>query len=371
MYAIAARLDPDSYLALARAVYAEMALAGITCVGEFHYLHHGTGGRRYADPNEMGKALLEAARQAGIRITLLDTCYLSGGLDASGAPVPLAGPQLRFSDGDGHGWAERVAALGAGEHGELGPGARLGAAVHSVRAVPPDQLPPVLAWAQPHGAPVHVHLSEQPAENEACLAAYGDTPAGLLSATGVLGPRATAVHATHLTAEDRRCSATAGAFVCFCPTTERGPGRRDRAGPRAGRRGRPAVPGLGQPRGDRPVRGGARGRAGRAAATGQRGHFTAAELAGAATVGRARRAGLARRRRAGRRGAGRPGHRGLGGPRLAGTHGRDRAGERAVRGDRRGRDDVVVGGRDVVSGGRHLLAGDVPGALDAALAALR
>ena len=202
MYATAARLDPDSYLALARAVYAEMALAGITCVGEFHYLHHGTGGRRYADPNEMSRALLEAARQAGIRITLLDTCYLSGGLDASGAPMPLAGPQLRFSDGDGHGWAERVAALGAGKHGELGPGARLGAAVHSVRAVPPDQLPPVLAWARPHAAPVHAHLSEQPAENEACLAAYGDTPAGVLSAAGVGGPRATMVHATHLTSRD-------------------------------------------------------------------------------------------------------------------------------------------------------------------------
>src|SRR5512133_2641353 len=89
MYQVAARLEPDSYLALARAVYAEMAMAGITCVGEFHYLHHDTGGRRYADPNEMSKALLEAARQAGIRITLLDTCYLAGGLDASGAPVPL------------------------------------------------------------------------------------------------------------------------------------------------------------------------------------------------------------------------------------------------------------------------------------------
>src|SRR5580698_409908 len=84
MYAVAGRLDPDSYLALARATYAEMALAGITCVGEFHYLHHGPGGTPYADPNEMGRALTEAAAQAGIRITLLDTCYLSGGLDATG-----------------------------------------------------------------------------------------------------------------------------------------------------------------------------------------------------------------------------------------------------------------------------------------------
>ena len=239
MYATAARLDPDSYLALARAVYAEMALAGITCVGEFHYLHHDTGGRRYADPNEMSRALLEAARQAGIRITLLDTCYLSGGLDASGAPVPLAGPQLRFSDGDGHGWAERVAALGAGEHGELGPGARLGAAVHSVRAVPPDQLPPVLAWAQPHAAPVHAHLSEQPAENEACLAAYGDTPAGVLDdRRGARparhdGPRHPPDQPGHRA--DRRQPGVR----LLLPDHRGGPGRRDRAGPGAGHRREP------------------------------------------------------------------------------------------------------------------------------------
>ena len=80
MYQVADRLDPDSYLALARAVYAEMALAGVTCVGEFHYLHHAVGGTPYADPNEMGRALMQAAAEAGIRITLLDTCYLAGGL---------------------------------------------------------------------------------------------------------------------------------------------------------------------------------------------------------------------------------------------------------------------------------------------------
>src|ERR1039458_7679400 len=100
MYEVAARLEPDSYLALATAVYAEMALAGITGVGEFHYLHHGQGGTAYGDPNEMGRALIEAARRAGIKITLLDTCYLSGGLTADGKAQPLAGPQLRFGDGD-------------------------------------------------------------------------------------------------------------------------------------------------------------------------------------------------------------------------------------------------------------------------------
>ncbi|GAB3800159.1 hypothetical protein GCM10027605_15180 [Micromonospora zhanjiangensis] len=142
MYAVAARLDPERYLALARAAYAEMALAGITCVGEFHYLHHAPGGRPYDDPNAMSAALVEAAAQAGVRLTLLDTCYLTAGVDGT----PLAGGQLRFGDGDAAGWAERAGAFRpAGGH------ARLGAAVHSVRAVPADQLPEVARWAADRG----------------------------------------------------------------------------------------------------------------------------------------------------------------------------------------------------------------------------
>jgi cytosine/adenosine deaminase-related metal-dependent hydrolase len=96
MYALAGTLDPDRYLALARAVYGEMALAGVTCVGEFHYLHHGPGGVPYRDPNAMGHALIEAARQAGIRITLLDTLYLTSTVDGA----PLEGVQRRFGDRD-------------------------------------------------------------------------------------------------------------------------------------------------------------------------------------------------------------------------------------------------------------------------------
>src|SRR5689334_6885849 len=82
--AVAARLDPDSYLDLARATYAEMALSGVSAVGEFHYLHHAPGGARYADPNVMGESLIQAAADAGIRLTLLDTCYLAGGLGPDG-----------------------------------------------------------------------------------------------------------------------------------------------------------------------------------------------------------------------------------------------------------------------------------------------
>ena len=215
MYDVAARLEPDSYLALARAVYAEMALAGITCVGEFHYLHHAAGGARYTDPNQLGRSLIEAAAQAGLRITLLDTCYLSGGLATGGAPEPLAGTQLRFGDGDSGRWAERVHALGADPHGMLGPHARLGVAIHSVRAVPPGSIHPVIAVSHAYGAPLHVHLSEQIAENQACLAAHGVTPTQLLDRVGALGPRTTVVHATHVTGADVDVLAAA-ARRCAC-----------------------------------------------------------------------------------------------------------------------------------------------------------
>jgi len=220
MYQVAGRLNPESYLALARAAYAEMALAGVTCVGEFHYLHHGPDGRAYADPNEMSRVLILAAAQAGPRITLLDTCYLSGGLSPAGQPLPLSPVQQRFSDGTAARWAERVAALGAGATGLVAPHARAGAAVHSVRAVPPSQLPGVVAWSHAHAAPLHAHLSEQPAENEACQAAYRATPAAVLDAAGALGPRSTMIHATHLTSRDIELVGGSQSCVCLCPSTE-------------------------------------------------------------------------------------------------------------------------------------------------------
>ncbi|MBD0708626.1 MULTISPECIES: formimidoylglutamate deiminase [unclassified Streptomyces] len=210
MYGIAQRLTPDSYFALARAVYAEMALAGITAVGEFHYVHHAPGGTPYADPNAMGEALIAAAADAGIRLTLLDTAYLSSGFGA--APEPH---QLRFSDGTADAWAERVSALK--EH----DGVRLGAAIHSVRAVPAGQLATVARWAQDRQAPLHVHLSEQTAENDACLAAHGMTPTRLLAEHGVLGARTTGVHNTHLTDDDIALLGSTGTGTCMCPTTER------------------------------------------------------------------------------------------------------------------------------------------------------
>jgi formiminoglutamate deiminase len=220
MYEVAARLDPDSYLQLARAVYAEMALAGVSCVGEFHYLHHQPDGRPYADPNAMGRAAVQAAAEAGLRLTLLDACYLTGGLDSSGV-LPLAGPQVRFSDGDAAGWATRVEAFGLDEYGLISPHARAGAAIHSVRAVPPEHMHPVVAWSRRRGAPLHVHMSEQQTENDACRAVYGVSPARLLYDEDVLGPRTTVVHATHVSAADLALLGGAQVFACLCPTTER------------------------------------------------------------------------------------------------------------------------------------------------------
>jgi formiminoglutamate deiminase len=220
MYDVAARLDPDSYHRLARATFAEMALAGISCVGEFHYLHHQPGGRPYADPNAMGRALIQAAADAGLRITLLDTCYLTGGLVEEGL-LPLAGPQLRFGDGDAVRWAARVTELGCDAHGMLAPHAQVGAAIHSVRAVPRGQMHPVVAWAHQFGAPLHVHMSEQRAENEACQAVYGMSPARLLYEQDVLGPRTTVVHATHVDDDDLELLGGCQTFACLCPTTER------------------------------------------------------------------------------------------------------------------------------------------------------
>ncbi|MDT0346844.1 formimidoylglutamate deiminase [Streptomyces litchfieldiae] len=210
MYDTASRLDPDTCFELGRAVYAEMALAGITCVGEFHYVHHAPGGVRYDDPNVMGEALIAAAAEAGIRITLLDTCYLAAGFGEG--PVRT---QLRFSDGTADAWAERADALrGDGN-------TRIGAAIHSVRAVPAEALATVAAWAEDRKAPLHLHLSEQPRENEDCLRAHGRTPTRLLADHGVLGPRTTAVHATHLTAEDIELLGGSATIACLCPTTER------------------------------------------------------------------------------------------------------------------------------------------------------
>ncbi|AGJ55373.1 formiminoglutamic iminohydrolase [Streptomyces sp. PAMC 26508] len=211
MYRTASRLTPDTYYDLARATYAEMALAGITAVGEFHYLHHAPGGTPYDNPNAMGEALIAAAAEAGIRITLLDTAYLAAGFGEKPNRH-----QTRFSDGTADTWAERASLLEGDDDLVV-----IGAAIHSVRAVPAEQLATVARWARERSVPLHVHLSEQTAENDACLAAHGRTPTRLLADHGVLGPATTGIHNTHLTPEDIELLGASRTGTCMCPTTER------------------------------------------------------------------------------------------------------------------------------------------------------
>ena len=359
MYRVAGALDPDSYLELATAAYGEMALAGIAAVGEFHYLHHDPAGRPYADPNRMGETLAEAAARAGIRLTLIDTCYLRAGLDGQ----PLAGPQVRFGDGDADAWAERAGAL------RDRPGLRVAAGIHSVRAVDPAAMATVAAWAAERRAPLHLHLSEQRAENEACVAATGRTPAALASSTGVLGPRTTAVHATHLTAEDVGLLGATRTTACFCPTTERdladgvGPARAlaDAGSPLCRGSDSHAVVDLFEEA--RAVELDER------LATGRRGHHQPPDLLAAATGSGMDALGWD----AGRLAPGRLADLvtvGLGSVRLAGARPADAVDQLVFAATAADVTSVVVSGRQVVRDGQHVLVGDVAAALDRAIAAL-
>jgi formiminoglutamate deiminase len=355
MYELAARLDPDSYLRLARATFAEMALAGITLVGEFHYLHHRPDGGAYDDPNAMGLAVAQAAAEAGIRMTLIDACYLHGGFGEE-----LVGAQRGFSDGTADAWAERVGALAPTV------ALRRGAAIHSVRAVDPDSATVVAAWARENDAPLHAHVSEQPAENQACLAAHGMSPTALLGRAGALSPAFTAVHATHVNNEDVALLGGAQATCCMCPTTERaladgiGEAARLRAGGARLALGSDSHAVIDQFEEARAVELDER------LASGERGHHTAAELLGAATSDGYACLGWPE---GGRIAAGATADLttvSLGSVRLAGTP-EDRAVEglvyAATSADVR---DVMVGGRWIVRDGRHLTI-DAPAELEAAL----
>jgi formiminoglutamate deiminase len=357
MYAVAERLDPDGYFELARAVFAEMALAGVTAVGEFHYLHHRAGGGRYDDPNAMGLALAAAADAAGVRLTLLDTCYLQGGVDGR----PLDGVQLRFGDQDADRWADRV--------GALRPGRRLviGAAIHGVRAVPLPAMDVVGRWAADRDVPLHLHLSEQRAENAACLAVHGCTPTALLASLGVLRAGTTAVHATHLTDGDISLLGGTRTGVCLCPTTERN--LADGVGPAARLACAGSTLSLGSDSNAvidlfeeaRAVELDER------LVTEERGHHRPADLLRAATAGGMAALGWD----AGVLGAGRLADFvtvGLGSPRMAGLRPPWAIGHLVFGATAADVTDVVVGGERVVAGGRHLSLGDVGRRLRSAIA---
>jgi formiminoglutamate deiminase len=342
MYALGGRLDPDTLLALATAAFAEMVLAGVTTVHEFHYLHH---------PGGMDDAVCEAARRAGIRLVLLDTCYLRAGFGGE----DLDPVQRRFSDGDADRWAARADKVAAAH-----PDVTVGAAIHSVRAVDPPSLGAVAGWARERRVPLHLHLSEQPAENEACLAATGRTPAQLAHDHGVLGPGTTAVHCTHVSPDDIALLGGTGTTACLCPTTERD--LADGIGPAA------ALVAAGCP-----LRLGSDSHAvvdlfeeartvelHQRLATGRRGLHRPADLLAAATGGAALRAGDPADLCAVD----------LDGVRLAGVDHDDPVPMLVAAATAADVTDVVVGGRLLVRGGAHTTL-DVGAELRAAIAAVR
>lgn len=213
MYAVAQRLDPDSMREIARLAFLEMALTGITRVGEFHYVHHQPDGTPHDEPNALGHAVIGAAHDVGIRIALLDTGYGRSGFRTAENPR-----QRRFIDRSCEAWLARVESL----HGELdGQHAWVGLAPHSVRAVEKGWLVEAAALARKRGWPLHMHLAEQTGELAQCVAEHGQTPVALVDSLGLLGPDFTAVHAIHLTEEERARLAASGSTVCACPTTER------------------------------------------------------------------------------------------------------------------------------------------------------
>ena len=226
------RLDPDSYLALARATYAEMVLAGITCVGEFHYLHHGARRRPLRRPERDGaRAGRGPPARPGCGITLLDTCYLARRHRAAtrGGAAAVRRRRRRGLGGPG-----RDAALAYDDE----PDVVVGAAVHSVRAVPADQLATIAAWAGQHGAPLHAHVSEQRRRTTRASPRTACTPTRLLHERGVLGERSSAVHATHLTDDDIALLGGSRDRGLHVPDDRARPGRRRR--PRSAAARRPA-----------------------------------------------------------------------------------------------------------------------------------
>jgi formiminoglutamate deiminase len=214
MYELAASLDPDRIRAISLVAFRELARRGVLTVGEFHYVHHGPDGTPYADRTVLAEAVIDAALEAGLRIALLRTIY-----HRAGAGRPPEGAQRRFSDASLDLALADVDTLRARHAGN--PRVRVGVAPHSVRAVPPAWLEEIATFAEERALPLHMHVAEQPAEIQACLAETGLRPVELLAERGVLGPRFIAVHATHLGAHEPRLLGEAGAGVCLCPTTER------------------------------------------------------------------------------------------------------------------------------------------------------
>ena len=215
MYAAANQLEPEDLYNVSRLAFLEMALTGITAVGEFHYIHHSRDGSPYSDPNLLEREVIRAARDVGIRIALLRVAYARAGYQLEPNPQ-----QVRFIEASPDIYLQRLEQLLNVPEVKDGL-AWVGVAPHSVRAVPLDYLKTIVAFANEHALPVHAHVAEQPAEVSACIEEYGRSPVALFETEGLLSKRFTAVHAIHVTPKAIAALARAGALVCACPTTER------------------------------------------------------------------------------------------------------------------------------------------------------
>ena len=215
MYSAATRLTPEDIYDASRMAFLEMALSGITAVGEFHYIHNQPDGTPYDDPNLLAKEVVRAARDVGLRIALLRVAYARSGFQSE--PNPR---QARFIEADPNVYLDRVTKLRK-DLGQLVGLAWVGLAPHSVRATPLNYLKQVVRFGNELGLPVHMHVAEQPAEVSACIEEYGRSPVALLETEGLLSERFTGVHMIHITPKAARMFAQARAMVCACPTTER------------------------------------------------------------------------------------------------------------------------------------------------------
>ena len=214
MYSVATRLTPEDVYDASRMAFLEMALSGITGVGEFHYLHQSPDGTPYDDPNLLAKEVIRAAGDVGLRIALLRVAYARSGFNVEANPK-----QARFIESDPHTYLKNLEHLQ--ESAGVSQTAWVGSAPHSARAVPLDYLREVIGFANDRSLKVHMHVAEQPAEVSACVEEYGRTPVALLESEGLLSDRFTAVHAIHVTPKAIPSFAKTGALVCACPTTER------------------------------------------------------------------------------------------------------------------------------------------------------
>jgi formimidoylglutamate deiminase len=210
MYRAANLVAPEMVYRTARMTFLEMALSGITTVGEFHYLHHGPGGVPYENRNLLALLILRAADEVGIRIALLRTAYVRAGWKREPDPG-----QIRFITPNVEDFLRDTDDLRKMEFGK----ASIGIAPHSIRAVPIEYLRVVAEYARANQLPLHMHVAEQPGEVEASIGEYGRRPVELLHDEGVLDARFTAIHAIHITPEE--AGFLVGSHVCACPTSER------------------------------------------------------------------------------------------------------------------------------------------------------